>query len=113
MSKPEKTRPSETELKNPFMVPSGEFPNAWAQTTQRFASAMASVSAEMMKFASRRLEAQAKAWQACSSCTDLPSLTKMQGKFLSDMTADYTNETAELVRRTQDILANGANDQTK
>ena len=95
------------------MVPGGEFPNAWAQTTQRFASAMASVSAEITKFASRRFDAQAKAWDACANCTNFPSLTKLQGKFLADMTADYTNQAAELVRRTQDIMANGGNDQTK
>jgi hypothetical protein len=113
MNTSEQTRSTETEPKNPFMVPGGEFPNMFAQTTQRFASAMASVSAEMMKFATRRFEAQAKAWDACASCTDFPSLTKLQGKLLADMTADYTNEAAELVRRTQDIMANGGNDQIK
>ncbi len=67
MNKAETTRPTEAEPTNPFAMPAGEFPAAWAQSTHRFASAMASVSAEMMKFASRRLEAQAKAWSACAA----------------------------------------------
>ena len=74
---------------------------------------MASVSAEMMKFATKRLEAQAKAWNDWAKCTDLPSLTKLQGEYLADMTADYSTEANELMRRTQDILATGTSTPTK
>ena len=113
MSKAEQTRASDPTPTNSFAVPGAEFPQVWTQSTQRFASAMASVSAEMMKFATRRFEAQAKAWDDCAKCTDFPSLTKLQGKYLADLTADYSNEATELLRRTQDILVNGTNDQSK
>jgi hypothetical protein len=113
MSKPQQTRASEAEPTNPFAVPGAEFQQVWTQSTQRFASAMASVSAEMMKFATKRLEAQAKAWDDCAKCTDFPTLTKLQGKYLADMTTDYSNEATELMRRTQDILANGTSTQIK
>lgn len=107
MDKPEQARAPASEPSNPFMLPTGELAHQWAQSTQRFASAMAAVSAEMMKFASRRFAAQAKAWEACSHCSDLPTLTQTQGKFLSDMASDYVNEASELMRRAQEILANG------
>ena len=113
MGKSEAERLVEAAAKSPFSIPESNLPAAWTQSTQRFASAMAAVSAEMMKFASRRFEAQAKAWDACSKCTDLPALTKMQGQFLSDMAADYTSEAGELMRLAQDIATNGAPSQAK
>ena len=113
MAKSESERLAEAASKLPFSMPESNLPAAWTQSTQRFASAMAAVSAEMMKFASRRFEAQAKAWDACSKCTDIPTLTKMQGQFLTDMAADYTSEASELMRIAQDIATNGGPGQAK
>ncbi len=113
MNETEPKRPSETEPNHPFALPTGELANAWSSSMQRFASAMAAVNADMMKFASRRFEAQAKAWEACAHCSDVTTLTRTQGKFLSEMAADYANETTELMHLTQDMLANGGNHRAK
>jgi hypothetical protein len=113
MSKSEQMARGVAESKIPFPLTAGEIPTSWLQPTQRFASAMASVSAEMMKFATRRLEAQAKAWEDCSNCTDLVSLTQMQGRFLREMTEEYSDAAAEMIRRAQEIMANGGSAQAK
>ena len=104
MDKHIETEAPEFTSSNPFLVAAGTVPAAWLQPAQRFASAMAALNAEMMSFASRRLEANGKAWAACAKCTDLAALSQMQGKFLADLAADYTSETADLARRAQEIM---------
>lgn len=104
---------SQTTPINPFASTGGDIPAAWVQPAQRFASALAAMNAEIMRFASRRLESHGKAWEACAKCTDLSTLTETQTRFLGNMVADYASEAAELVRRTQDIMASAAGEPAK
>ncbi len=103
---------AESDPKNPFPRFAVDISSAWLQPARRFASAIAAVNAEIVS-ASRRLEAQGKAWEAYAKCTDLPAFTEMQGRFLANMAADYTNEAADLARRMQDIMSDVGNEQAK
>ncbi len=113
MDKHIETEAPESTPSNPFLGAAGSVPAVWLQPAQRFASAMAALNAEIMSFASRRFDANGKAWAACAKCTDLAELSQMQGKFLGDMAADYTSETAELARRAQDIMWSVGNEPSK
>jgi hypothetical protein len=76
----------------------------WPLGQQRFASAMAEITAEMMRFASRRFDAHAKALKACASASDMSQLLGVQRDYLSDLASDYSNESAEIMRRTQELM---------
>ena len=81
-----------------------ELARYWPVGQQRFASAMAEIRAEMRRFASRRFDAHAKALKACANAADVTELLGAQRDYFTDLANDYSAESAEIMRRTQEMI---------